>query len=225
MTGKCFKCLLLSLLLICLPVASGFANTGDFALGGKASTLGLGIDGTVGLLPRLNLRVGANAFSIELDTSTSDIDYDMEVDLLSFPIVLDWHLFRDSGFRISAGALINQNEADLEGSSQSSYTIGGIEYTAAELGTLRGKVDFDTVAPYLGIGWGNAVGKNKRWSFNCDLGVVFQGQANIDLAANGPVASDPSFQADLDQEKQDLEDELDDYKYYPVVSLGVSYRF
>lgn len=225
MIRKSARYLLFSLLLICLAASSGFADLGDFALGVKASTLGAGLEGTAGLLPRLNLRAGANAFSFDFDANTSDIDYDLEVDLLSFPVVLDWHPFKDSAFRITGGILINRNEANADASSQSSYTIGDNEYTAAALGSLTGKVDFNKVAPYVGIGWGNAVGKNKRWSFSCDFGVVFQGEANIDLTASGPIASDPTFQANLAREKQELEDELDDYKYYPVVSLGITYKF
>jgi len=225
MNLKSFRYLPFSLLLICLTVAPGFADTGDIALGVKASTLGVGAEGTVGLLRGLNLRAGANVLWFDYEVNTSDIDYDLDVDLLSFPILLDWHPFKKSAFRISAGMLINQNEADAEASSQAIYTIGGTDYTAAEVGTLSGHVDFNEVAPYVGIGWGNAVGKNKNWSFSCDFGVVYQGAANIDLTASGPIASDPTFQANLAQERKELEDELDDYKYYPVISLGVTYKF
>ncbi len=225
MTWENARCLLLSLLMICLSASFALADPGDIALGVKAGTLGLGAEATVGLLPALNLRAGANTFSVDFETNTSDIDYDLEVDMLSFPVVIDLHPFKDSGFRISAGVLFNKNKANAEGSSQSSYTIGGTEYTAAELGTLTGKIDYNDLAPYVGIGWGNAVGKNKQWSFSFDFGVVFQGKPNIDLAANGPLASDPTFQANLTKEKQALEDELDDYKYYPVISLGITYKF
>ncbi len=219
------KCLLCSLLLGCLPVTSAMAGSGNFALGMKASTLGAGAEGIVGVLPALNLRSGANALSVDFDINTSDIDYDGDADLLSFPIMLDWYPFKKSEFRFSAGALINKNEADLAASSQATYTINGTDYTAAQLGNLNAKVDFNEVAPYVGIGWGNALSKDKRWSFTCDFGVVFQGKANIDLSATGPIASDPTFQTDLAQEKQELEDELENYQYYPLIALGITYKF
>ena len=219
------KCLICMLLLGFLPVASALADTGDIALGIKDSTLGAGAEGIVGILPALNLRAGANALSVDFDINTSDIDYDVNADLLSFPIMLDWYPFKKSGFRISAGALINKNEADAEASSQATYTIDGTDYSAAQLGTLKAEIDFNEVAPYVGIGWGNALSKDLRWSFTCDFGVVFQGKANIDISATGPIASDPTFQADLAQEKRDLEDELDKYQYYPVIALGITYKF
>lgn len=225
MKHRITKYLLCLLFIGCLPVASALADTGDFALGIKASTLGAGAEGVVGLLPSLNLRAGANALSVNFDINTSDIDYDVNADLLSFPVMLDWYPFKASGFRVSAGALINNNEADLEASSQGSYSINGTTYTAAQLGTLNGKADFNKVAPYVGIGWGNAFSKNGRWSFTCDFGVVLQGEANIDLSVTGPISSDPTFQANLAQEKQELEKELEDYQYYPVIALGITYKF
>jgi len=105
------------------------------------------------------------------------------------------------------------------------YDINGVSYSAAQVGNLRGNVDFNSIAPYLGIGWGNPFGSGGNWSFSCDLGVVFQGSPNVSLAADGQFADDPAFQANLEAERRDLEDELDSYKYYPVVSLGVTYRF
>ncbi len=225
MNAKFSRNLFFSALLLFLTAIPGFADTGDLAIGIKASTLGAGAEGIVGLLPSINLRGGANALSVDFDINTSDIDYDVDADLLNFPILIDWYPFKKSGFRISAGALVNKNEGDLEASTQSSYTIDGTTYTAAQLGTLNGKVDFNEIAPYVGIGWGNALGKSKRWSFTCDFGVVFQGEANVDLSVTGPIASDPTFQANLAREKRELEEELEDYQYYPVIALGITYKF
>ena len=75
------------------------------------------------------------------------------------------------------------------------------------------------------MGWGNALGEDKRWGFVFDLGVVFQGSPDADLTATGPLASDPTFLAELAKEEQQLQDEVDDYEYYPVVSIGVTYKF
>lgn len=225
MTQNGFKSLLTSLLLIGLLFSSSMAEARGFALGGKVSTLGVGLEGTVGLLPGLNLRALVNGFSFDTDMRIWDIDYDLGIDLRSAPIMLDWHPFRDGGFRVSGGAVLNQNQADAKASPSGSYVIGDTEYDARNVGTLRGKIDFNDVAPYVGIGWGNALSKDKRWSFSCDLGVVLQNEANVELSASGPIADDPVFQTNLAQEERDFEGELKDYKYYPFVSVGFTYKF
>jgi hypothetical protein len=204
---------------------NAFADMGELALGVGPGTLGIGADVTVGILPQLNARIGVNAFNFDMKTTQDDIDYDLDIRLLSFPVLLDWYPFRSSGFRLSAGLAINKNKADLDARPQADYEIGGSPYPANEVGNLSGKLKFDTLAPYVGLGWGNALGENSRWTFTCDLGVIFHGNGDISLKADGPIASDATFQAALEKERRDLEDEIDDYRYYPVMAIGLSYKF
>lgn len=216
---------LLAMIITGTTPGSGLADTGELAIGIGPGTLGIGADATVGISSRFNTRLGVNAFTFDLKTTQSDIGYDLDVRLLSFPILLDWHPFPRSGFRLSTGLVINKNRAGLHALSQAGYDIGGTRYTAAEVGRLSGRLDFDTFAPYFGLGWGNALGKSRRWTLFCDLGMVFQGQGDVSLKASGPAAADPTFRSDLDRERRDLEDELNDYRYYPVISAGLSYKF
>jgi hypothetical protein len=203
---------------------SGYADSGRFAVAGKLSTLGAGVEITTRITSDVNLRLGANTFSHDYSGEVNDVDYDLDLDLLSGLILLDWHPFH-GGFRLSGGGVINRNEIDMTSNPTVTYTIGNKSYTFSDVGTLTGKVDFDKIAPYAGIGWGNAVGKDKRWGLALDMGVVFQGSPDIDLVANGLLASVPSFQEDLAREKKDIEDKLDRYEYYPVIAFGITYKF
>jgi hypothetical protein len=45
------------------------------------------------------------------------------------------------------------------------------------------------------------------------------------LSADGTLASDPGFQAALELEREQLEDEVSDFKAWPVISLGFVYKF
>lgn len=81
------------------------------------------------------------------------------------------------------------------------------------------------MAPYVGIGWGNAFGRSRRWGFVTDLGVAFTGSPDVALSATGTLASDPGFRADLAREEADLEDDLEDFKIYPVFSANLYFRF
>ena len=93
------------------------------------------------------------------------------------------------------------------------------------MGSLVGELDFDDINSHIGIGWGNAVGKNKQWSFSFDLGVIYQGSPKVNLSANGTSSGDAAFQRNLAREEQSLEGELEDFQFYPVISFGICYSF
>ena len=131
-----------------------------------------------------------------------------------------------NNFRISAGLMLNENEVTMTGKpTNRTYTIGGITYPAALVGSLTGTVDFNTVAPYAGIGYGGAFSDNSNWSFFCDLGVLYQGSPNLSYTADGALSGNPIFEASLEKERKELEDDMSKYEYYPVLSLGVTYKF
>lgn len=202
------------------------ADAVDMAVGLKGGTLGAGVEATLDLTSGLNFRVGANAFSYGATTykSGNPVEYDLK--LLSFPLLLDWFpLGDDSGFRISSGVIINKNKFTANAEPVESYEIDGVDYPADLVGDLSGDVGFNTFVPYAGIGWGNPLTTDSRFSVSFDLGIAFQGDPTVSLTANGPIASDAEFQEALLRETDDIKDEIDSFKYYPVISLGVAYRF
>lgn len=87
------------------------------------------------------------------------------------------------------------------------------------------KEDFDDVVPFAGLGWNTVFGKDGHWGFIFELGVIFQGTPEANLSITGPLKNDAAFQANLAKEERNLQDELDNYEYYPVIALGLSYRF
>ncbi len=210
-------------LLLGLSPAS-LAGTGDVALGIKAGTTGLGGEVTIGILPHLNARTGYNAFSYDGSATKDDNEYSYNLKLGNLPLLVDWYPL-PGGFRISGGLMINNNKIDATAKPSGSYKIGDTTYPAAAIGNLTGKIDFNSSAPYLGIGFGNAVGRGIPLSLSLDLGVMFQGTPKVSLAASGPIASDPTFQANLAKEENNIKDTTDNIKYYPVIALGMAYRF
>ena len=206
----------------------------EVALAGKAGTLGAGAELTLGLSRQLNARLGANAYSYSDRREASDIEYDGEAKLRTGTAWLDWHP-GGGGFRLTGGLVYN--DTTIEGSSlpprSGVYDIGGVPVPASLVGTLDAEVEFDPVVPYVGLGWGNAVAAEKKLGFFVDLGVIFQGKADVTLIpiipANSPINTTPGARQALDillrREEQDLEDEAADYDLYPVLSIGLSYRF
>ncbi len=205
----------------------------ELALGAGAGTLGVGVELTAGLAPQLHLRLGAHAGSYDDRREASDIEYDATARVRAGTALLDWHP-GGGAFRLSAGAVYNSNEVEAESRTPPSglYEIGDVLVPAALLGSLRGNVEWDPVAPYAGLGFGNPLAPGRRWHVGLDLGVVFQGEPDVTLTPVIPAGSplnNPAARALLDieltKEERDLEDEAADYDLYPVVALGVSYRF
>ncbi|MDP9139409.1 MAG: hypothetical protein M3O62_01280, partial [Pseudomonadota bacterium] len=124
------------------------------------------------------------------------------------------------------------------------YEVGGREYTAT--GRIDGDVDFGSAAPYLGLGWGGTTSGN-GFGLSFDAGVMFADAPSVLLTAQGRAcdstltACDPSgpsgfdvesndpraqaFRGELDNERQEVEQDIEGLRYWPVVSLGLHYRW
>jgi len=215
-----------SALLVALAATSA-AHAGDLAATVDLGTTGLGLHLTAPLAPQLNARVGLNYASYSYDGNTSDVDYDFKLKLATVDALLDYHPF-SSGFRVSGGVVYNGNKIEANAKPKNgSYTLNGRAYPAALVGKLDGNVDFRKAAPYLGIGWGNAV-QATGWGFGMDLGVTFQGSPKTSLTNSGctaPALVCAQLASDVATENAKLADEVKDFKLYPVVRVGVSYRF
>jgi len=207
----------------------------EVAIAAKAGTLGAGAELTVGLSPRVNTRLGVNGFDYTDDRrEASGIEYDTKAELRTATALLDWHP-GGRGFRLTGGLVYNDTR--VKGSSlppaSGVYNIGGVPVPVNLVGTLDAEADFDPVVPYVGLGWGNAVSPGKKVGFYVDLGVVFQGKADVTLIplipADSPINTTPGARDALDillrREEQDLEDDVSDYDLYPVLSFGLSYKF
>jgi hypothetical protein len=103
------------------------------------------------------------------------------------------------------------------------FDIGGVTYTAGEVGTITSKTSFSSTSPYLGIGYDFTV--FDKVGLILDLGVLWQGEPSVTIATDGLLANDPTFLAALETERLELEDEVKNYKAWPVISLGFVYNF
>ncbi|MDD4962603.1 MAG: hypothetical protein PHI11_01645 [Gallionella sp.] len=101
------------------------------------------------------------------------------------------------------------------------YNLGGVNYAAA--GTaLQGDMTFNSLSPYIGIGWGNPVAKDKGWGFVADLGLLYQGNPKASLTATGGTAA---FQVAVVAEQTQFQAALNAFTWHPVAMLGLSYQW
>jgi hypothetical protein len=202
---------------------TGVASAGA-GLGIKVGSLGIGAELTKSLTDKVNVRVGGNFFNYSYEGTEDDIDYDFKLKLKNFTGLIDLHP-SGGAFRLSGGLVSNSNVLDATGTTTGNYSIGNGTYSPSQVGTLAAKVDFKKAAPYAGIGFGNAGSDGTGVGFVFDLGVVFSGAPKVALNANGSASSSSSFQSDLRREEASLQEDLNVFKYYPVLAIGISFKF
>lgn len=212
-----------------LAAASAHADIGA-AVTASLGTTGAGLHLVLPMESTLNGRFGINYLQHDAARRTGGINYDAKAKLQTIDVLFDWYVLSGSQFRLTGGVLYNGNEIEGRGrpNANGQYLINGRGYNAADVGTLDAKVDFQKAAPYLGIGWGNALTPNRRWNASADIGAFYQGKAHVDLVSRGCTSSRVTctvLATDVGREEARLRDDLSTYKFFPVLRGSVSYRF
>lgn len=211
--------------LVMATPASAQDQASTFSVAVSGGTLGIGPEVTTRISPLLGVRGSATFLSFSHSVDGDEIEYDGDLKLGSVGAALDLHPFAN-GFRVSAGARYNKNKVKLKATPGSAETveIGGTTYAGSQIGTLNGSVRVKEFAPTLTLGYGS--GLTRGVTFGIDAGVMFEGKPRIrNLRANGPIASDPSFQSALAREEQDIRDDVEKYDIFPIVQLSIGYAF
>ena len=211
----------IAVLLLGLDTSPAFAQgvTGSVQVG----TLGIGAQVATPLANRINFRGGIDFQPVSFETTVDEVALDVELPAATVMAVIDLYP-NESGFRLSAGVLYFGGSLGLEGAPTEDVEFGNNVYTQAQVGTIRGSLETSSLAPYLGIGWGNAVGTG--FGFALDVGIAYHGTPEFSLEATGPISSDPQFRMDLDAEAESANDDLPGVaSVYPVLKLGLSYGF
>ncbi len=215
------------------------------SFGASVSSNGLGIDYARAIHRKLDLRIGYDFGTLSRDSVESGIDYDVEFKFSAVRLLADLKPF-GGGFRISAGLYTGSPELELEAEGLAQYTLGERAY----IGDLQvlGDIDLGGAAPYFGIGWGGTAGTT-GFGASFDLGALFTRSPAVQLSVprgracdasaspcdpNGASSfdvNDPNnpqaatFRDNVMIERQQLEDDADDYRLWPVIRLGLHYRF
>lgn len=214
--------------LLLLSTTASAAEPGEVTLGVKGGTLGIGLEAGVDLSNYVGFRGGVNYIKFDFDTTISNVDYNFEPEFFNGNLLLDLHPFANS-FRLTGGAYINNNTVDVSGNYRNDLIpdeYNDIAFLADQI-AVKGSVEFNTFAPYIGLGWStNQDGPG--WGVDFDLGVMFQGSPTVsELTLNDPwgLGNTELGKRLLEEERKAVEDELDKYEYYPVASIAVTYKF
>ena len=210
--------ILTAFVVVCPSVASAIEPAW---VGVRAGTNGIGAEIGVRIVPTVVVRGIAQGYDFDYDQTISGIAYKGTMGLGSFGAQID---FRPPilPFYATAGLYANNNKFDFSASPMGSVTIGSTTYQGSQVGTLTSNATFEDIAYYGGLGLKLGLGPIEA---ALEGGIYYQGDPNVEFIASGPLASNAAFQADLAREKSKIVDELDNAKYWPMVTLHARWKF
>lgn len=208
----------------------------------KASLLGIGGEAAVRVTHRTNLRAGFNMISYSRGFDKDGIAYNGQLNFKTFEAHYDIFPWAKS-FHISPGVLVYAADpitatASVPGGQ--TFSLGGVTYysDSAVPVTGSGKIKFNQAAPMITFGWGNLVSRKEGHHFTVpfEMGVAFQGSPKATLGLSGNVcqspgvncrstATDPNVQSNVISEQNKLNNSMSFFKVYPIISVGLGYKF
>lgn len=217
----------ISLAVAAFGLGAGAAHAQDngLAVSGSVGTTGGTLEAQAQVTPWLQLRGGFNYFEYTVDEVFDDVDYEGDLDLSTFGVFADLRPFSNS-FIVTGGAYIGDKTLNMLATPTSPVEIGDATFTPAQVGSLQLDAEMEETAPFVGIGFDTTFQGTGAWGFRGVAGAMFTGTPTIDLQSiGGTLSNDPAFLAEVEQEEANLRSDVDDYEVYPVLQLGVSYRF
>jgi hypothetical protein len=185
----------------------------------EAGTTGLGGALSWRFADHFGVRAGFNYFEYsDSGLAIKDLKYDASVRVMSEPLTLNIFPWEKSSFYISVGVQFNQNR--LSGSAED----GGTVVPPEKLGVLSLNVEQQPVNPYLSIG-GNLFyfDHAHHWALGGELGVAYTGSPDVSLTRSGPPS--PFLDAATRYEQQQVEKYAENFTWWPVLKLSVTYSF
>ena len=198
----------------------------DASVDFRVATTGFGGEVAKLLTGHVAARVGGSFFSVNTTKSQSDISYDASLKLHTFSALIDLSPSRRGSFHVTGGLVTNPLTISATGqpSSSGTFKINGTTYTSSQVGTLTAEGKFPGASPYAGLGFGTPASHGGALKLLFDLGAVI-GKPRILLTSTG-AASNPQLASDLQAQEAKTQHDVRKYlKVYPVVSLGLGYRF
>ena len=205
------------LVLAALPSQARAAEPGT-GIGVHFGTLGLGLDLDADFTRRFGARAGFNRLHVSSDWEEDDLDYEARLQFDSIHALLDWHPFGGK-FRFTGGVMRTDHRVKAGADVEPGDEIGDAD--ATEFGRVEAEVEYDELAPYVGVGWQRDF-TNSALGLNFDVGLLAQGNPDVEVRE---VEDTGVSDADIREAEREVEDEWSDYDSYLVLQLSVAYRF
>lgn len=212
----------------------------SFETGLKFSTLGPGIEAAVPITYHSNLRFGFNAFNYSRDDRQDGILYSGEISFRSVQATYDWFPYEGT-FHLSPGLLVyNGNRLTAKASVPAGqlFTLHNTSYVSDPTNPVFGNasVDFFKANPMILAGWRKLIPRMGRLGIPLEFGVIYDGTPRTFLELSGGacdptgancrnISTDPTIQSNMQFVQDQFKRKVSPFKFYPVVSVGLSIDF
>jgi hypothetical protein len=189
----------------------------------QSGTQGIGIGYAQPITSWAGVHADINGFGLSHTFSAGSMDYDGHLRLFNAGTYLDLFPFQSSSFRVTTGLIFNDDY--LSGNAVSpngNYTINGTTYNVPG-SSVNAKVSLPTVMPYFGLGFGHKPVTTRGFGLTADVGVAY-GKPHVSYNIS-PGLDSIAGQDNVNAEVQKIQSSANKYRWYPIVQVGVSYRF
>ena len=226
--------------------ARGQADYGAVLFGAKLGTTGFGLVAGIDFSKHVAVRAQVSYAEVKDFFPILGDSVSIDLKLSNQALLVDFHPFVNS-FKLSAGVFSNHNELSTRAHGER-LTFNERDYNAE----IDIELDFGPISPYAGFGFSSGRGR-AGYGFSLEAGVLVQGVSEVNAFGqvhgggpgtnpckfrieNGVVSTDmspgcrsrfPNLAEDMEVETRDLEklESPTDLDIYPVVELGITYRF
>lgn len=219
-----FRTLALSTLAFGVMASAAAAQDSPIAVDVHAGTTGVGISARYQLTERLIIRGDYDYLDYSRDFESDGVNYDGRLDFKPVTLALDVHPFANSFF-VSAGYASGDRTIDMNARPSGDTEIGGVTYTPEQIGTITATADMGSGAPFVGLGFDNSFNASGSLSFRFLAGAIIGDEPSVRMTSDGTFASNPLYQESLQREEDELREDVKDIKTYPVLQMGLSWRF
>ncbi|WP_129715290.1 hypothetical protein [Pedobacter sp. SYP-B3415] len=195
-------------------------------LAAHVGTSGAGLDFKVAVKPSFTIRAGASILPFDYNTlmtvRAQPAKIDIQADFNNAHLIFDWHPFlKEKGLSkkafVSVGAgYFWKAEGSGTASYDGTYQYGDISIPSSELGELTGRVEWNKVAPYAGIGFQNPFPMRKV-NVSFSVGAFYMGKADATLTGTKLLVNNQANQ-------RQFEENMSFYRILPVAQVSLNFN-
>lgn len=191
-------------------------------------TAGIGLQAQGKINDYIGVHIGGDWFGFRHAVTSNSVRYDGNVLWATGSLGIDIHPLKN-GLFLGGGGYFGTRKFDLDATPTQTFIYNGVPLTPDQIGHLHGQAKLEASAPYVAIGWDTLHTSHGGFGWKVLAGAVFSPAAKVTLTATGPagntVNAEPAVQAYLQSQEAGVRHDLGIMRAYPLIQIGVGWRF